>query len=75
MIYMDFAENTLFASFGTFADSKLLEFSDPSQLTLRINRMLGVLRYIRIGLIIILMRGGYEGGVWGRTDSYARLLY
>ena len=25
-----------------------------------------------IGLIIICMREGYEGGVWGCTDSYAR---
>ena len=46
---MDFTENALFASFGVikFADSKLLEFSDLGQLTLRINRMLGVLRYIQ----------------------------
>ena len=31
----------------SFADSKLLDFSDLGQLTFRINRMLGVLRYIR----------------------------
>ena len=32
---------------ASYADSKLLDFSDPGQLTLRINRMLGVSRYIR----------------------------
>ena len=31
----------------SFADSKLLEYSDPGQLTFRINRTLGVSRYIR----------------------------
>ena len=30
----------------SFADSKLLDYSDPGQLTLRINRTLGVSRYI-----------------------------
>ena len=30
----------------SFADSKLLDFSDPSQLAFHINRMLGVSRYI-----------------------------
>ena len=47
MIYVDFAENALFASFGIICCSKLLDFSDPGQLTLRINRTLGVLRYVR----------------------------
>ena len=48
MICVDFAENALFASFGVinFADSKLLDFSDPSQLTLHINRTLGVVLYM-----------------------------
>ena len=31
----------------SFADSKLLDFSDLGQLTFRINRTLGVSRYIR----------------------------
>ena len=31
----------------SFADSKLLDFSDPGQLIFRINRMLGVSRYVR----------------------------
>ena len=47
MICMNFAENDLFASFGVIADSKLLDFSDHGQLTLRISRMLGVLCYTR----------------------------
>ena len=49
MICVDFIENALFASFGVinFADSKLLDFSDLSQLTFRINRTLGVSCYIR----------------------------
>ena len=44
---MDFAENTLFASLASFADSKLHDFSDPGQLALHINRTLGESRYIR----------------------------
>ena len=31
----------------SFADSKLLDFSDLGQLTFRINRTLGVSRYVR----------------------------
>ena len=63
---------------ASFADSNLLDFSDPGQLTLCINRTLGVSRYIRHRpnsytrsnvLLVIRMREGYEGRVWGRTDS------
>ena len=59
---------------ASFAESKLLDFSDPGQLTLHINIERCVSRAIYgIGLIIIRMREGYEGGVWGRDrDSYAR---
>ena len=51
----------------SFADSKLLDFSDPGQLTFCINRTLGVSRYIRHKPNnYICMREGYEGGVRGR---------
>ena len=45
---VDFSKNTLFASFASFANSKLLDFSQASDsITLRINRMLYVAHYIR----------------------------
>ena len=48
MICVDFVENALFAIvLESFADSKLLDFSDLGQLTFRTNRTLGVSRYIR----------------------------
>ena len=47
MICVDFVENALFASLESFADSKLLDFSDLGQLTFRMNRTLGVSCYIR----------------------------
>ena len=63
----------------SFADSKLLDFSDLGQLTFRINRTLGVSRYIRHRPnSYIRMCEGYEGGViimdhdvlsWQKTDT------
>ena len=50
----------------SFADSKLLDFSDLGQLTFRINRTLGVSRYIRHRPN---MCEGYEGGVRGHMDE------
>ena len=54
----------------SFADSKLLDFSDPGQQAFRINRMLGVSRYIQHRPIVIRMHESYEGGVRGRMESY-----
>ena len=57
---------------ASFADSKLLDFSDPGQLTLHINRTLCVSRYIQDSPNIRMCKG-YEGGVWERDrDCYVR---
>ena len=57
----------------SFADSKLLDFSNPGQLTFRINRKLGVSCYIYgIGLIVIRMCEGYKGGVRGHMDEVGK---
>ena len=54
----------------SFADSKLLDFSDLSQLTFCINRTLGVSCNIQHKPnIAIRMREGYEGRVRGHMDE------
>ena len=55
----------------SFADSKLLDFSDLGQLTFRINRTLGVSRYIRHRRNSYRHARGlhYEGGVRRHMDE------
>ena len=54
---------------ASFADVNVLDFSDPSQLTLRINRTWVCRAIYGIGLIVIRMHEGYKGRIWGCRDS------
>ena len=58
--------------FASFADSKLLDFFDPGQLTFRINRTLGVSHYNTA--YACTRAGSGAGDIWIATVSNASMV-